>query len=100
MKTVLYLTAFMAIIVGAVIYPPHRNVFSLITYGLVVLGGLFVLVNWHAYIFTIRCVVSKHISEISAWKDLASPHGVNKKGGWKCLNCRDSGRWMKARILP
>lgn len=100
-KTVLYLAAFVAIIVvGAVIFSTYRSVFSLIAYGLVVLGGLFLLVNWHARTFAYRCVDCGHGFEISAWKDLASPHGVDKKGGWKYLRCPDCGRWMKARILP
>ena len=100
-KTVLYLLVFIIIIIiGAVIFSTYRSVFSLIVYGLVVLGVLFILVNWHARTFAYRCADCGFEFEISIWSDLISPHGVDKKGGWKYLRCPDCGRWMKARLLP
>ena len=100
-KTILYLAIFVVIIVvGAVIFSTYRSVFSLIVYGMVVLGGLFLLVNWHARTFAYRCVECGNVFEITLWKDLVSPHGVGKKGGWKYLRCPSCGRRMKARVIP
>jgi len=100
-KTALYLGVFLTIImVGAVIFSTYRSMLSLIVYGAIVLISLFVLVNWHARTFAYRCADCGHIFEISMWKDLISPHGIDKKGGWKYLHCPECSRWMKARLLP
>jgi len=100
-KNILRITAFVAVVIlGAVILSANRSVFSLIVYGIVVLGGLFLLVSWHARTFAYRCVGCRHVFEIPVWKDLVSPHGVDKEGGWKYLRCPSCGRWMKARIIP
>jgi DNA-directed RNA polymerase subunit RPC12/RpoP len=100
-KSVLYVLAFVAVIlIGAEIFSTYRSVFNLIVYGMVALGGLFLLVSWHARTFAYRCAECGHEFEIPAWKDLVSPHGVNKNGGWKYLRCPGCGHWMKARIIP
>jgi len=100
-KNILHIAAFVAVVIlGAVILSANRSVFSMIVYGIIVLGSLFLLVSGHARTFAYRCVECGHVSEISVWKDLVSPHGVDKEGGWKYLRCPSCGRRRKARIIP
>jgi len=100
-KTALYLGIFIIImIVGAAIFLKHRSLLNLIVYGVLVLVCLFVMVNWHARTFAYRCADCGRAFEISIWKDLFSPHGIDTKGGWKYLRCPECGRWMKASLLP
>ena len=100
-KTILYVIAFVAaVLAGAAIFSAYRSVFSLIVYGMVALSGLFLLASWHARTFAYRCAECGLEYEISVWKNLVSPHGVDKKGGWKYLRCPSCGHWVKARIIP
>jgi len=100
-KTILYIAAFLFVVaIGVVIATIYRSLYSFIAFGIVVLGSLFLLVSWHAHTFAYRCTECGHDFEITVWKDLVSPHGVDKKGGWKYLRCPSCGRWVKARIIP
>jgi hypothetical protein len=63
-------------------------------------GGLVLLVSWHAKATAYHCPVCGHDFEISVVTDLLSPHGVDREGGWlypKCPNCSLSSR-MKTLI--
>lgn len=100
-KTIYYLLILITIIIlGAVIFSIYKSVYSLVAYGLVVLGSLFLLVSWQARVFAYRCVDCGFEFEISIWRDLISAHGVDTKGGWKYLRCPECGHWMKVRLLP
>ena len=100
-KTILYVAAFLLVaIIGGVIASVFRSWFSYIVFGIVVFVSLMLLVRWHTRTFAYLCAVCGHEFEISIWKDLLSPHGVDKQGGWKYLRCPSCGRWMKARLIP
>jgi uncharacterized Zn finger protein len=64
-------------------------------WAIVVLAGMFVLVNWHKQKTAYRCPNCGHIYEISFLTDLVAPHGVNKEGSWlllRCPNCQQRSR--------
>ncbi len=72
-KTILYVIAFVAVLLaGAAIFAAYRSVFSLIVYGLVTLGGLFLLASWHSRTFAYRCAECGLEYEISVWRNLAT----------------------------
>ena len=64
-----------------------------------VVGGLFLLVRWHAKRFAYRCSKCGHEFEISAFVDFVSPQGLDKSGGWKYLRCPACHRWSRALVI-
>jgi len=62
--------------------------------------GLWLLIAWHSHAFVYECKNCGHVFEISVLKDLVSPHGVGRVGGWKYLRCPNCGKRDRARLLP
>lgn len=66
---------------------------------LIVIAGTALLVAWHRGETVYRCPACGHVYEISFWKDLAAPHGVDKEGAWLLLRCPSCGERKKTRVL-
>lgn len=66
---------------------------------LIVVAGTAVLVAWHRRETVYRCPVCGYVYEISFWKDLVAPHGVDKAGGWLLLRCPNCGERKKTYVL-
>jgi DNA-directed RNA polymerase subunit RPC12/RpoP len=95
-RTALYVGLFVALlIVGAALLLRAYAYLWL----LLVVGGLVLLVRWHARRFAYRCPACGHEFEISPWTDLISPHGVSRRGGWKLLKCPHCGKRARAVVL-
>ncbi len=52
-----------------------------------VIGGLAMLITWHTTYFGYRCPHCGHTFAISVLRNLISPHGIGRHGGWKYLTC-------------
>ena len=68
-------------------------------WGVIVLGGMLLLVNWHKQKTAYRCPNCSHVYEISFLTDLLAPHGVNKDGGWLLLRCPNCHQRSKTTVL-
>ncbi len=71
---------------------------------LVILMGIIVfsiilLVNWHRQNFTYKCEFCEYEFRISFLLDLLSPHGPNRKGGWKYLKCPKCNKRSKVAVI-
>ncbi len=64
-----------------------------------VVGGLALLVTWHARNFAFRCRRCGNEFAISAALDFVSPHGLWLDGGWKLLRCPRCRHWTRARVI-
>ncbi len=62
---------------------------------LIVVGGMTLIVTWHAKNFAYRCPGCGEIFEVSAMEDFFGPNGVNKK----YLRCPKCGKRAWAEIL-
>jgi DNA-directed RNA polymerase subunit RPC12/RpoP len=83
-RTAIYLSLFVAaLVIGAVLLLPDY------WYGwlLLVVGGILLLVRWHAAHFAYRCPQCGHEFEITTFTDLISLQGPSRGGGWKYLKC-------------
>jgi DNA-directed RNA polymerase subunit RPC12/RpoP len=101
LKTLVYIIAFIAVvIIGAVITLSRFSTAGFAIYGIVVLTSLLVLVGWHAQTFAYQCANCGGEFEITFWRDLISPHGPRKDGGWKLLRCPHCEKWSRAKIIP
>ena len=95
-KTFVYIAAFVAVlIVGSVLLLPSYWYLWLI----LVVGGLFLLVQWHAKNFAYRCPECGHEFEISTFTDFISPQGVSKSGSWKYLKCPNCHKRSRAMVI-
>ena len=59
------------------------------------IGGLIILVSWHAKSTACHCPRCDYEFVISILTDFFSPHGVDREGGWmylKCPNCSNRSR--------
>jgi DNA-directed RNA polymerase subunit RPC12/RpoP len=96
LRTIVYIVVFVAaLIIGAIFLLPAYWYVWLILVG----GGLFLLVRWHANRFAYRCPHCGNEFEISILTDLISPHGINAEGGWKYLRCPQCRQRTKAIVL-
>jgi hypothetical protein len=62
---------------------------------LIVVGGMTLIVTWHAKNFAYRCPGCGEIFEVSTMEDFFGPNGVNKK----YLRCSKCGKRAWAEIL-
>ncbi len=95
-RSIFYILIFMVVItLGAVWLLPDLWVLWL----LIVITGTGLLVAWHRGETVYRCPNCDHVYEISFWKDLIAPHGVDKEGAWLLLRCPNCGERKKTRVL-
>lgn len=100
-KALLYAVAFAAVaVIGAALFLSTRSVAGSVVWVVLVGGGLWLLVGWHARTYAYRCRNCGHEFEISPWTDLISPHGLGKEGGWKYLRCPKCGQRTRAMVIP
>lgn len=95
-KTITYICLFIAAILAGAIFliPFHRPVGLIVWLLILVGGGLFSLVRWHAKNTAYICPKCGHTFMISISKDFLSPHMGNKKL-LRCPKCGESS-WCKA----
>ena len=96
LKTIAVIVIFVAVlIIGAIfLLPAYWYVWLVL-----VIGGLFWLVSWHAKRFAYRCTVCGYEFKISTVTDLISPHGIGSEGGWKYLTCPNCRQKTKAIVI-
>jgi len=95
-RTIVYIAVFVAvIIIGAIFLLPAYFYIWLILF----IGGLFLLVRWHAKNFAYRCPKCGYEFEISTFTDFISPHGLSKNGGWKYLKCPKCHERSRATVI-
>jgi DNA-directed RNA polymerase subunit RPC12/RpoP len=101
LKALLYVAAFVAVVViGGALLLGTRSVVGLAAWVILVIGGLLLLVGWHARAFAYQCRNCGHEFAISLWMDLISPQWPGKEGGWKYLRCPQCGRRSWAMVIP
>lgn len=95
-STIIYIAIFLAvIIIGATfLLPVYWYVWPVL-----VIGGLFLLVRWHAKNFAYHCPKCGHEFEISTFTDFISPQGPSKSGGWKYLKCPKCRERSRATVI-
>jgi len=95
-QSVVYILLYLAAITGGAFWllPQYW-----VLWVFVVLGGLAILVNWHASSTAYQCPHCGSTFEISFLTDLLAPHGINGSGGWLLLRCPHCCRWGKATVL-
>lgn len=99
-KAILYVAVFIAVAtIGAALFLSTRSVAGLVVWVVLVVGGLLLLVGWHARTFAYRCRNCRYVFKISFWTDLISPHGPSKEGGWKYLRCPKCGQRTRATVI-
>jgi len=62
-------------------------------------GGLVILVLWHAKATAYLCPTCGYEFEISVFTDFFSPHGVTKEKAWKYLKCPNCQHRSRMEIL-
>lgn len=95
-RSALYIVVYLAVIGGGAFLLLPRWWYL---WALMVLGGLVLLVGWHRGMTAYQCPNCGHVYEISFWKDLAAPHGVDTHGGWLLLRCPNCGERHKTHVL-
>jgi len=96
--TAIYVAVYTAAIgVGAFLLMPGGAVGAL-AWAVIVVGGAFLLIRWHARNTAYRCRNCGHEFEISIFTDAISPHGAGG-GGWTCLRCSRCGKRTRAEML-
>ncbi len=68
-------------------------------WGLLVIVGLLILVNWHQQKTAYRCPKCEHDYEISFLVDLTAPHGLDKDGAWLYIKCPSCKQRSKTKVL-
>ncbi len=71
-------------------------------WGILVVGGVMILVNWHREKTAYRCPNCAHVYEISFMADLFSPHGIDKDGAWlyiRCPNCLERHKTKTLKLV-
>jgi DNA-directed RNA polymerase subunit RPC12/RpoP len=96
LQSILYLSLYVLAIGGTafLLLPKFWYV-----WGIIVLAGMLLLVNWHKQKTAYRCPNCSHVYEISFLTDLIAPHGVNKDGGWLLLRCPNCHQRHKTTVL-
>lgn len=95
-RSILYILMYLTVIGGGAFLLLPRWWYLWV---LLVLGGLVLLVGWHHDMTVYKCPNCGHVYEISFWKDLIAPHGVDKQGGWLLLRCPNCGERHKTHVL-
>ena len=73
--------------------------FGLIMGILLIAIALMFLVSLRSRVTAYECAKCGHVFEIDAVKDVTSPHGPGKGGGWKLLTCPKCGERSRARVI-
>jgi len=68
-------------------------------WAMLVIGGLLILLYWHARNTGYHCQKCGCEFEISMLTDFLSHHGVDKEGAWMYLNCPKCSTRSRMRIL-
>jgi DNA-directed RNA polymerase subunit RPC12/RpoP len=96
MKTLVYIAAYLMVI-------GFSSFYLLLSYWYVwvalVIGGLLILVSWHAKATAYHCSRCNNEFEISILTDFFSPHGIDREGGWKYLKCPNCSNRSRMKIL-
>ena len=103
MKLFLGLISYFIILIGAFIilsrlFSDFWLVWLVILMGIIVIT-IILLVNWHRLNFSYKCEFCEHEFRISFLLDLLSPHGPNRKGGWKFLKCPKCNKRSKVTVI-
>ena len=64
-----------------------------------VIGGLIILVSWHAKVTAYHCTRCDNEFEISTLTDFFSLHGLDTAGGWTYLKCPNCSNRSRMKIL-
>jgi uncharacterized C2H2 Zn-finger protein len=95
-RSVLYILLYVAVIGGgAFLLLPEWW----LIWGLLVIVGVVLLISWHRGQTVYRCPNCGHVYELTFWRDLVSPHGVDKQGAWLLLRCPNCREIHKTRTL-
>lgn len=101
LKIVKYIALYAAgLLVGIGVFAIRTDWLGFVVFAVIFLGGLIILVYWHAHTFYYRCQCCGNVFAISTLKDLISPHGLQRENGWKFLCCPKCKKWSKAQIVP
>lgn len=87
------------ILAGAVIIAPLNWPAGFIFWVILVVTTLLIIVKWHSINTVYACPSCGHMFSINLFTDLASPHGLNRNGGWKILTCPRCGEYVRATVL-
>lgn len=95
-KSILYIFVYLVVLVGGAVWllPDYWYL-----WGLIIVAGLAILVNWHKQQTAYRCPNCGHIYTISFLTDLLSPHGIGQEGSWLLLRCPNCRQWKKTKVL-
>ncbi len=94
--SILYISLYILVIgVGAFLLIPTYWYLWLI----LVIFGLFLLVNWHKKSTAYQCPSCGHVYTLSFLTDLVAPHGVDREGAWLLLKCPQCKVRSKTRVL-
>lgn len=100
-KTITYIGLYaVGLMVGVIVLFLRPDLLGILVFASIFLGGLILLVYWHAHTFIYRCRCCGNEFEISTFKDLISPHGLQRQDGWKFLCCPKCKKWSKTQIIP
>ena len=95
-KSVVYILLYLVVLVGgAVLLLPNYWY----VWGLLVVAGIVILVNWHKQQTAYQCPNCDHIYTISFLTDLVAPHGIGREGAWLLLRCPNCRQRRKTRVL-
>lgn len=94
--SIVYLTIFLIVIGGGafLLLPKYWYL-----WGLILITGVILLVNWHKSETIYQCPNCEHLYEISFLVDLTAPHGIDKNGPWLLLRCPNCQKRHKTRVL-
>ena len=97
-RTAVYVAVYTAAIgVGAFLLMPGGSA-GAFAWSVIVVGGAFLLIRWHARNTAYRCRNCGHEFEISILTDAMSLHGSGG-GGWQYLRCPRCGKRTRTEIL-
>ncbi|MFO7996577.1 MAG: hypothetical protein R6U93_05490 [Dehalococcoidia bacterium] len=97
-RTVTYVAVYTAAIGGGAFLLIPRGPAGAFAWAVMVIGGAFLLIRWHAKSTAYRCINCGHEFEISVLTDAISPHGPGG-GGWQYLKCPRCGKRAKTEVL-
>jgi len=96
LKTLIYIALYLTVL-------GFTGIYLLLSYWYVWIAlaasGLMILISWHAKATAYHCPRCGYEFEISILTDFFSPHGVNRKGGWKHLKCPNCSNRSRMEIL-
>jgi len=95
-RSIVYILIYAAVISGSafVLLPGYW-----VVWGLLVLVGAGLLVDWHRGATVYKCPNCDHVYEISFLTDFFAPHGVGKDGPWLLLRCPECKQRSRTGVL-